>query len=354
MQEIDQVMHAATTWRQRCVVATVVRTAGSSYRKPGAVMLVGEDGTTIGAVSGGCIEKEIVRRSQQVFSSNKPELIEYDGRYTLGCNGTLYILIEPFLPAKAKQLFQRYRQAFDQRESWTWVSQYDENYSGSIIVFNNDEIFALRDEDKNQPSEIPIIPEASIKFDQHPISETRLVHRVQPSVRLCVIGSEIDAVKLATIASEVGYIVTLILHPLNNEVEISAPGVSVMTAAPEQLSEVINADPHTALVLTTHSYSRDLGYLRSVCQLETLRYLGIVGPKERADELLSELLEQGLELPDWFDQVFRAPVGLDLGGQFPAEIAISILGELQLVLSGHAGGILSEKKAGIHSRLTVS
>lgn len=349
MQEIDQVMHAAAKWSQRTVLATIVRTEGSSYRKPGAVMLVGEDGTTVGAVSGGCIEKEIVRRSQAVFASGQPELVEYDGRYTLGCNGTLFILIEPFAPKQATDFFQNYHRVFAQRQSWSWVSQCDECYQGSCVIFPGDDVYALRDDDSSRELEERAISLVANDEGEYAGKRHILVQQIPPSLQLIVIGSEIDALKLATIADEVGYVVTLVLHPLNNEVSVSAPNISVITASPEQLGDTIRVDLHTALVLTTHSYARDLGYLRSACNLSPVFYLGIVGPRQRADDLLSELLERGCELPNWFDRAFRAPVGLDLGGQFPAEIAISILSELQQVQSGHTGGILSEKNAGIHT-----
>ena len=79
-------------------LASVVSLDGSSYRRPGVRMSVQSDGKMIGAVSGGCVEKEILRQAQSVFESNLPKLMVYDGRYRLGCEGILYILIEPFQP----------------------------------------------------------------------------------------------------------------------------------------------------------------------------------------------------------------------------------------------------------------
>ena len=79
-------------------LASVVALEGSSYRKPGVRMSIQRNGKIIGAVSGGCVEKEVLRQAESVFATNLPKLMVYDGRYRLGCEGVLYILIEPFDP----------------------------------------------------------------------------------------------------------------------------------------------------------------------------------------------------------------------------------------------------------------
>ena len=80
----------------KTVLATVVKLDGSSYRRPGVRMLISEDGQMTGAVSGGCVEKEVLRQSQGVFNDGVAKIMTYDGRYRLGCEGILYILLEPF------------------------------------------------------------------------------------------------------------------------------------------------------------------------------------------------------------------------------------------------------------------
>lgn len=97
--ELKEILQQATINQQQGiqnVLATVVDLDGSSYRKPGVRMLLSSDGKIIGAISGGCVEKEVQRRAQSVFENNKPKVITYDGRYRLGCEGILYVLLEPF------------------------------------------------------------------------------------------------------------------------------------------------------------------------------------------------------------------------------------------------------------------
>ncbi|MEM7038395.1 MAG: XdhC family protein, partial [Bacteroidota bacterium] len=96
LKQIVEYGYIAGLEGKRCVLATVVALDASSYRKPGVRMLIREDGDMVGAVSGGCVEKDVVQNARQVFSTGESLVMTYDGRYRLGCEGTLFILLEPF------------------------------------------------------------------------------------------------------------------------------------------------------------------------------------------------------------------------------------------------------------------
>jgi xanthine dehydrogenase accessory factor len=81
----------------KSIMATVVAIEGSSYRRAGVRMLIFENNTMVGAVSGGCVENEILKQSQSVLLDNKAKIMVYDGRYRLGCEGIIYILLNLFL-----------------------------------------------------------------------------------------------------------------------------------------------------------------------------------------------------------------------------------------------------------------
>ena len=106
----------------RCVLATVVALDGSSYRRPGVRMLLLANGKMVGAVSGGCVEKDILRQAQEVFSTGTPKMMLYDGRYRLGCEGLLYILIEPVENSKA--ILEALNAQDENRSSFTIVSKF--------------------------------------------------------------------------------------------------------------------------------------------------------------------------------------------------------------------------------------
>ena len=139
LKKIFSTASQASDQNLKMVIASVVALDGSSYRRPGVRMLILEDGTMVGAVSGGCVEKEIARQSQTVFDSGQPKLMIYDGRYRLGCDGILYILIEIFRPSE--QLLTSFESSIVERKTFsirTYFSKEESqrNQGGSAFVFN--------------------------------------------------------------------------------------------------------------------------------------------------------------------------------------------------------------------------
>ena len=144
LQEIIKQADINQQKRLKNVLATVVHLKGSSYRKAGVRMLISEDLNSVGAVSGGCVEKEIIHRAKSVFLTNKPKIITYDGRYKLGCEGILYILIEPFFISD--DFITSFSSANSKRQTLKIESHFikeDEAFGdfGSTITFENKELF---------------------------------------------------------------------------------------------------------------------------------------------------------------------------------------------------------------------
>lgn len=338
--EVNKVLQAACNRPRSYVLATMVSTKGSSYRKQGACMLVDEDGSAMGAVSGGCIEKEVIRRSREVFSTGKPTLVEYDGRYRLGCNGTVYILIEPFDLKKNEDFWDHYFEAFEQRKPWKMISRFEGKVLGSAFQFDNGKYFPINDQ--NLAFSFSVLGE-----DQEGV----FVGEIQPSSQLYIIGNEWDAFKLAKIAVEAEFQVTLIGHPQHPLPAVLQDGYAVKNVSPADLLAELQMHDQTAIVLMTHSYSRDLSYLLHLLRLDHVAYLGLLGPKKRRESLLSESLEHLERFPGWLGESLRGPTGLDIGAELPGEIAVSILAEILSVLSGHPGAPLVDKKTNIHDKV---
>jgi xanthine/CO dehydrogenase XdhC/CoxF family maturation factor len=131
------------------VLVTVVALEGSSYRKPGVRMLICDNGKMTGAVSGGCIEKEIANQAQAVFKNQVPKIMTYDGRYRLGCEGILYILIEPFYVSDV--LFETFTKGIETRAKFKITSYFNitEEHSehfGSTMTLHNEITSAFRPE----------------------------------------------------------------------------------------------------------------------------------------------------------------------------------------------------------------
>lgn len=331
LKRIFKAGETAKTQNLKAVLATVVALDGSSYRRPGVRMLVLEDGKMIGAVSGGCVEKEVLRQALTVFKTGVSKIMTYDGRYRLGCEGLLYILLEPFKPAEGA--VQAFWNTIKNRSSFSIESYFEkrdnenENY-GSLLKLGN-KAFPVSDTAK-----------ASTELLQ-------LEQTMPPCFRLVIIGTEHDAVQLCSMASMMGWEVTVVANPKEQKSIQDFPGVTdFINAEPETFA--IATDDQTAIVLMTHSFVKDLQFLMT---LRTTRasYFGILGPARRREKLFDELLEQCPETSLEFIEAVHGPAGLDIGAETPQEIAISVLSEILTVINKKDATPLREKEGRIHA-----
>jgi xanthine/CO dehydrogenase XdhC/CoxF family maturation factor len=319
------------------VLASVVSLDGSSYRRPGVRMLLLENGEMVGAVSGGCVEKEVMRQAGSVFKDNIPKMMTYDGRYRLGCEGILYILLEPFSPDIP------FLEAFDenqrQREGFLVRSFYVKGEGafpgiGSVVRF----------QDKNTHFLIEKRVVAHTKSEGVDLLEQQMA----PCFRLMVIGAEHDAVQLCSLASAMGWEVTIFATPLEEKDIVDFPGAHEFYACLPEDIPITDIDAQTAIVVMTHSYAKDLRYLLGLKETDPA-YLGLLGPARRREKLLNELLERFPEVSDLFFDKIHGPAGINIGAETPQEIAISILAEILSVTRAQQPMLLKNKSGGIHS-----
>jgi len=317
----------------KSVLATVVDLDGSSYRKPGVRMLILENDTMIGAVSGGCVEKDILLQSQSVFKTGQAKMMTYDGRYRLGCEGILYILIEQFQPSHdcIEELYINLRK----RRSFHIHSYYIKEEGvfaglGSVIQFG-DTTFGLSNNDKAKL-------EFSIFSDELP-----------PCFKLMIFGAEHDAVTLCQLASFNGWEVTVISGPLESKTIDNFPGATAFYSVSPDALELNSIDKETAIMIMSHNYANDLKYLLELKESKPA-YLGLLGPSKRREKLLSELIEYCPEVEEDFIETIHGPAGLNIGAETPHEIAISISSEILSVIRAQKPMSLKEKQTGIHSK----
>jgi xanthine/CO dehydrogenase XdhC/CoxF family maturation factor len=271
-------------------LATLVRARGSSYRRPGARMLIAQDGTTVGVLSGGCLEEEVAARARDVIASGISSLMSFDTRLRYGCNGAISIFIEkaspPFLDRIAAAMRER-------RECVVATTFAGSESLGSRLL-----------EDVTKPS------------------EGTFVQILHPPLQLVLIGHGPDSAPLRSFARTLGWEV------IEAEEAAHLPGA---------------LDQWTAAVVKTHHYGRDYAALARLLPLG-LRYVALLGPRLRRDQLLHALQEEGVaRLSELF-----APAGLDLGADSPEEIALAIVSEIQTAFKGAEAESLRERKAPIH------
>ncbi|MFC5980707.1 XdhC family protein [Flavobacterium salmonis] len=315
----------------KSVMATVVAIEGSSYRRPGVRMLLFENNTMVGAVSGGCVENEILKQSQSVFLDNKAKIMVYDGRYRLGCEGVLYILLEPFSPDAA--VWQALNYVEQQRQSLEIESFYTKtagNHSGlgSVFHFEGNKFSFF-----------------NIQLDQSLPSYTQLL---KPRFHLIIIGSEHDAVQLCHFAFLTGWEVTIVASAKDYKTEANFPGATqVVHLSAEEISS-LSIDTDTAVVLMTHSYVNDLKFLIELKNMQPA-YLGLLGPVKRRNQLLNEFFEYTESFNEGLLDVAFGPSGISIGAETPQEIAISIIAEILSVIRKEEPMSLKYKNSAIHS-----
>lgn len=302
MKDIYDIIAESKRWRsESLVLATLVRAQGSSYRRPGARLLVCPDGLTVGSLSGGCIEDEIAARARQVIASGHPVVMEFDTRRQYGCHGKIDIFIERVNPG----LFVDIERDLSARHICLVVTTPD----GSLV--------------KGPKAATPMPPD-NFTDDARSGHFAPLIQEVHPPIRLLLFGEGPDSVPMEKLGRLLGW---QILH-------INDAG-----------SLAFEPDPWTAAIVKSHNFGKDFAALRKLLPLN-LRYLGLIGPKKRRDELLNELLQTGISMsPGFF-----APAGVDLNAETPEEIALSIVSEIQRVFAGGSGQSLRDQKQPIHYR----
>lgn len=316
----------------KTVLATVVALEGSSYRRPGVRMLLLDNGKMIGAVSGGCVEKEIQRQAESVFSNATPKMMTYDGRYRLGCEGILYILLEPFMPNEAT--VNTFWQTIEDRKTFELESYYTRQEN------SNEDLGTLF---KVDTSELLLRPNFKGKKETEVFQQ-----KLTPCFKLVIIGSEHDAVQLCSYASMTGWEVTVITSPSEEKRINDFPGAMEFLSLSSEEFQPQMIDDQTGVVLMTHSYVKDLKFLVSLMEVTPI-YLGLLGPSTRRERLLNELMEYNMDISDDFFESIYGPAGINIGAETPQEISVSIVAEILAVVRKKDPMLLRNKLGTIHN-----
>jgi xanthine dehydrogenase accessory factor len=317
----------------KSVLASVVALDGSSYRRPGVRMLILENKQRVGAVSGGCVEKEILFQSETVFKSGQAKIMTYDGRYRLGCEGVLYILLELFQPADTFEA--AFSECIKKRQAFEIHSYFTKNEGqtqglGSCVKLK-DSIFSLGN------------------FSEALNTQLSVFKQTLPACsKLIIVGSEHDAVQLCKYAALTGWDVTIIAGAKEAKTIENFQGASEFQAIAPEAIDISAIDNQTSLVLMTHSFANDLRFLVALKNTNP-NYIGVLGPVKRREDLLAQFLEYCPEVDDGFLDRIHGPAGIDIGSETPQEIAISIMAEILAVTRKRDSISLSKKSGSIHS-----
>lgn len=307
-------------------LATLIETAGSTYRKSGTQMLIAQDGRYAGLLSGGCLEGDLADRARTVITSGEACFASYDMRgpddqlwgLGSGCEGAMRILLSHCGPGNDYAPLPWMEASLTAAQP----SRYALVVDGSAARLGR----CLRDDAAAQA-----LPGESLLW---------IALEPPPSLLLC--GGGPDAVPVAELARFLGWSVDVVDHrPAFADPRRFAAGVRVQLARPAPCRALGRQRPPDAAVVMSHHLDTDRGWLAALAG-DPPGYVGLLGPAPRREKLLGELtVEQRRALAG----VLRAPVGLDLGGRSPESIALAIVSEIQAALHQRGGQPFSRQRA---------
>jgi xanthine dehydrogenase accessory factor len=373
MKEINDIIRAyetACAAGKKAALATVVHVEGSSYRRPGARMLVTDDGMLTGTISGGCLEGDALRKALLAIKEQKNKLVTYDtsdeedARFgvQLGCNGIVHILFEPIFDDNPDNPIQLLKRVAAQRQTAVLVSLFSLENKGLQPGLCMLQIATQCWVSASSGLSTDILADLQSRlveaYSQHKsITKqyaggllTAYIELLQSPVSLIICGAGNDAIPVVQVANLIGFDATIIDgRQTHANLQRFPTANAIIVSKAEQALAQVGLDERTAWVLMTHNYNYDLEVLTQL--LETnCRYIGILGPKKKLQRMLDEVAGKGILLTEEKLNKIYSPVGLDLGAETAEEIAISIIAEVKAVFTGRGGQSLRDKEEAIHSR----
>lgn len=345
MHEIDQIINAVSDG-ERAVLATLVELQGSSFRRPGARMLILEDGTHVGTISGGCLEKDVAR-SAFALTENGPQKVLYDtrsdtfhpnGMYGTGCEGMVYLLLEP-VPAEHLDPLIEIDAARSARRPIALAVIHEGPVLGVCGRATTSSVVFV----KTIPNEVREVLSERVKIavkDQtsHNVtfrfaeSDWRvLIDLVPPRTRVVTFGTGSDARAVARLARGLEWETIVCGADPLKLVDIEGE-----TKLVQSVSDLPEFDAFTSVAFLTHTFDYDKMLLPDVVASDAF-YVGLLGPRRRTARLMTELIEEGTPIDV---EKISAPAGLDLGSDEPASVALSIVSEMVAKMNGREGTML--------------
>lgn len=325
---------AAFALGESAILTTVIRVGGSTYRRPGARMLLTEKGWAAGSISGGCLENDVLQRAWW-RTENGPARVVYDSTqedediewgFGLGCNGVVEVLLERLTETTVAYLARLER----------WQT---ERTVGVLATTSEGKRLALEPSGQFRGDESLLTGAQEALATQKSFWRDETFYElVTPPQRLVIFGAGHDVVPLVKVATELlGWQVTVVdsrsltLHPER------FPGAGLVQSFP-----ISTLEPTDAAVLMTHSFSADQELLPKLLNTP-VGYLGLLGPRRRTERLL-----ESSPLAPMNGGKLHAPLGLDIGADNPEEIALALVAEIRAWSAGRDGRPLTLREGPIH------
>ena len=355
-------------------LATVVNTKGSTYRRPGAKMLMTNTGKIVGAISGGCLENDVFQHTRLSMHLGEPIVVTYDNTadedivwgFGLGCNGVVQVFIERLDVESKVNAIAFIAQCLNNQQRGVIATVFGVENAlnvkvGSRLILNHDNSVITDIEEANLTKLIINDAQAALDNQQTTVKKYQLsgsievlIEVIQPPTPLIIYGAGRDAVPVANFAKALGWDVTVV-DCRSHEATLLRLAIAdkVILTRREIVHKEVSIDENTIAVVMTHNYLDDLEILKTLLP-SPARYLGILGPKKRTEKLLQDLDAEKITYSKQQLEKLYAPVGIDVGADTPEEIALSIIAEIQTVLAKRTGGFLRNRTEPIHQRNDIA
>jgi len=341
MSEIGELLAAADDAErrgERYALATVVAVRGSSYRRPGARLLVPESGRPVGLISGGCLEREAAAFALSALEEGVPTLETIDHSAEgdevwgsgLGCRGVIDLFVEP--AEMAAETVAALGAARDSgRETFLLTGE-----DGERRRLSREEALGLGER-----------AALAVARGRPTLIGQAVLDSIVPPPHLLVCGAGPDAEPIVAGAIRLGWRVTVADQRRGALDPARFSGATLLDAEAPEVAGAVPAG-RTAALLMSHSYLRDGEYLAALVG-RGLDYIGVLGPRDRTERLIAELGREGVQLTEDDRVHLHAPAGLDLGADGAEEVAAAILAEILAVLHGGSGVPLRDRSGPIHA-----
>ena len=369
LSDVLQAIESLSARGEKLALATIVAVRGSTYRRPGARLLVPEEGELVGNISGGCLENDVADVAKIVMREGVARIVSFDltadddevWGWGLGCNGAFELFVEP--ADKAAEVAGALRIALEEERPICMVTILDSTVPG---VEQGDRILvrpggaaerSFGDAALDAAAGAAALEQLGAERSQirtlaGTSGEARaFVEVLEPPLRLVVCGAGHDAVPLIRQAASLGWSPVVVDDRpefLNRERFPDAADL-VLVERPDKVAEVAPVDERAFVVVMTHNFLRDKEYVRSLLS-SPARFIAMLGPAVRTERVLTELGDEGVEMGEDARARIHGPAGLDLGAEGPEEIAAAICAEIVAIKRGRGAGFLRDRPGPIHDR----
>jgi xanthine dehydrogenase accessory factor len=352
LTELVRFFVAAKRHAEPLVLATILRTEGSTYRKAGSRVLITADGKASGLLSGGCLETDLRAHARRVHANLTPERVWFDSRktddpiwgFSMGCEGAIDVWLQASLPADHYPLINYFKECLDTETPGTVATVVGGEATPEELGAHG---YARMAGGTAPPNELSRLlanctttqPELRrLPFSGRELEVFVTPVGLPPSLLLCGAGG--DAVPINAFATALGWRVTVYDHrPAYAARELFPQALRVLLGVPENLPERVNLAAFDAAIIMSHHLPSDIAYLKCLVAAPPAHYIGILGPAARRQHLFAAVGDAVQPIA----ARIHGPAGLDIGASTADTIALSIVAQIHAVLAGRAGGAFAGK-----------